>query len=369
MLRVLGARPGRALQAVTSRAAHTAAKDQPAGSPGVAVCTVLSHSRAGLDTFAAAMAALGAECAPATPDAATAMPVSALQAAMKDGSLLQVVHIDGLDKYLVNKRPGGRPARLLSVALSQEFNNNARAHAWEWLSLLPSAATHGSMFHSITSPFEWNRFASGVGAEPAAQLCGVPAGSRSGTACRRRSGPGLKEVVLGESTPEALAATEAALRSGGAARAKRALSVWEFPGPEAAAVRVLPSRWSAVVLSVESLDDASTSLGAVGGVTTTLHGLRGGAPMRGRGSKGTPPHGQMIVTIDALPGLDLRLTELTELAPFWAESDAASNEHVDEALNPQEGSHLQRASLGCASVVGKQMGAGLRGRFRFLRDL
>ncbi|KAA0154995.1 hypothetical protein FNF29_02139 [Cafeteria roenbergensis] len=77
----------------------------------------------------------------------------------------------------------------------------------------------------------------------------------------------------------------------------------------------------------------------------------------------------MIVTIDALPGLDLRLTELTELAPFWAESDAASNEHVDEALNPQEGSHLQRASLGCASVVGKQMGAGLRGRFRFLRDL
>lgn len=334
----------------------------------MAVCTVLSHTREGLDSFEEAMTALGAECTRETPSASTAMPVSALRADMRDGSLLQVVHIKGLDRYLVNKHPEGRPARVLGVTLCDDASFNPRAHAWEWLLQLPSPSKHRGILDSIKSSFGWNRFASGVGAEPVAhrstvKCIGSPA-ARHG--CR---GPGLKEVVLGENTAEALAATEAALRSGGATRAKRALSVWEFPQADSASVRVLPSRWSAVVLSVDSLDDACVRLGAVAGASTSLHGVRAGAPMSGRGSEGTPLHGQMVVELDALPGIDLRLTETTEVVPFWAESDAASNEHVDESLNPQQGSELQRASLGCASVVGRQMGAGLRGRFSFLRDV
>jgi hypothetical protein len=75
------------------------------------------------------------------------------------------------------------------------------------------------------------------------------------------------------------------------------------------------------------------------------------------------------LAVESLPGLDIRLTTSNTLEPYWAESDAASNEDVDVALNPPADSPLARASLSCGSVVGRQILAGVKGRFAFLKDV
>jgi len=303
------------------------------------------------------MEALGARCARTSDATGLELPLTTVSASLGDAATVRMVHLEGLESYLVNKAEQ-RPVRLLGVEVSA-----AAGPATDWKSLLPTTGAPGSIFERMTSSMAWNKFASGIASDPAVLITQAPAAEDATT-----SRVGLKEIVAGESTERAFSEAEEALRDAGGARDRRALAVWRF-GEAGAGVRVLPSRWSALVLRVEELEAAGASLEGLADVGTSMHALRAGAPRTGRGATGTPLHGQMLVASPHLPGLDLRVTSDVEFQPYWAESDAASNEHVDVALNPPEGSALQKASLSCASVVGRQVLSGWRGRLGFLRNI
>lgn len=335
-------------------------------------CVFLAHELEALSVFEEVMGSIGLECRRSEALTDSGLPFAAVEA-ITDTGTLEIVHLSRLDTYLLNKRHD-RLARLLAVTMGRNPDGWKQCLP-DSSSQLPGAAGRGSRWlTSLTSSLQWNRFASGIGCEPrvissAACTPTLPPvhGCSAGGVPHR---PTLKEIVIGASTADALTVCEATLRSAGWHRNPRSLAVWEAEGTSPSpVVRVLPSRHSAAVLRVENLDAAAARLSDAAGISCSLHGAKAGSPLSGRGSGGDQHHGQLALSIAALPGFDLRLTTSDSVQPYWAESDAASNQDVDVALNPPADSALARASLSCGSVVGRQVLSGVKGRFAFLRDI
>jgi hypothetical protein len=161
----------------------------------------------------------------------------------------------------------------------------------------------------------------------------------------------VKEIVVGAADGAALRSSAAALAAGGAERANFSPAVWLGGG--GAAVRLLPSRFSALVLHAPGLGAAGAGGGGGGG------GSVGGAPAEAYGSRGA---GQLALRAPALAGLDVRVCAATgAAAAAWAEAPRALDEDVvDPALNPPAGAASKKVSLNCRTLVGMELAATLR---------
>ena len=242
----------------------------------------------------------------------------------------------------------------------------------------------------------------------------------------------LKEVVIG-STTDGLAASLAALARHGATARAPSHSVFSFgsnhvdsdeTAPPSAAVRLLPSRYSCLVLRspgplalvqrvlASHSPDASASvmlrvaeaLVAAGGAShegassprapppddDVDDGFFFGPPRRRAGPSelvcaappmgweaavygvrsGDPRSAQLLLRGGPLAGLDVRFCAQRPgwHAPFFNEGPEAYAEDVDPALNPPPGDARASAPLSCQSVSGMEVLSQVRARLGFRRE-
>jgi hypothetical protein len=175
-------------------------------------------------------------------------------------------------------------------------------------------------------------------------------GAREG---RGRGGAGLavKEVVLGCASDGgvALADAERALEQSGARRSTANLSVWTGGRAGLPAVRLLPSRYSSLVLgmrttAVHGREELQEQL-RIAGLDSVVHGRR----MADESS------GQLLFTHPALRGLDLRVCFAPYLTPFFSERTESYTDEVDTRMNPGRSDPRSSQSLACNSVMGMEL--------------
>lgn len=215
-----------------------------------------------------------------------------------------------------------------------------------------------------------------------------------------------KEVVIG-AQPVAFSASMEALSAAGAVPTSSAPSVYSLPGGRGAALRLLPSRYSCLVLRspgpLEIVQQALMShsgemsesvllrvmamaassrepisqepprsgfdfsppapagplapIGSPLGWTASIYGAR----------LGDPRSAQLLLRGGPLEGLDLRFCASPQHAPFFNEPPEEYRDDVDQALNPEAGDPRAAQALSCQSVTGLEVVSQLKARLGFLR--
>lgn len=177
------------------------------------------------------------------------------------------------------------------------------------------------------------------------------AGAREGPS-GGSAGLAVKEVVLGCASDggAALADAERALEQSGARRSTANLSVWTGGRAGLPAVRLLPSRYSSLVLGMPSSagvhgrEELQEQLRSAG-LDSVVHGRR----MADESS------GQLLFTHPSLRGLDLRVCLASALTPFFSERAESYTDEVDPRMNPGREDARASQSLACNSVMGLEL--------------
>jgi hypothetical protein len=149
------------------------------------------------------------------------------------------------------------------------------------------------------------------------------------------------EVVLGSTNKEALAENLAAAQL--SLRRHESISS-VYRSACGSALRILPSRYSAVKLQHYNLGELQERVSALGG-KSELYGERGGVA----GS------GELRVSLPSCEGLDLRFSSEPEVCSFFNETQDSMLDDVDPSLNPDAQSLERSASLGCTSIAGMEV--------------
>jgi hypothetical protein len=177
----------------------------------------------------------------------------------------------------------------------------------------------------------------------------------------------LVEIVLGLGEGKGFAAGESMLSGLGAARHAAFPSVWRLPQtlsptPHSPSLRLLPGRYSALVVAILGGADARAAY-----LSRAVES--GAAVAHGYGERrGTALSGQAALRHPSLHGLDLRLAAGSAAGaaavplPCFNEPPEAMEDEVDPRLNPGADSPGKQQSLGCPSVVGMEVASTLRMR-------
>lgn len=161
----------------------------------------------------------------------------------------------------------------------------------------------------------------------------------------------------------AFSASQSALEAAGAQRHPSAHAVWLLGcgSPRATHVRLLPSRYSALVFRAphglpQTRDQLLEYAGAAGsplaGAEVASHGQR----------RGDDSSGQLALRSPALQGLDLRFCAAPAHMPYFNEAPEAVYDGVEPALNPPAGHSSKRVPLACRSLASMEMAGVLRRR-------
>lgn len=170
----------------------------------------------------------------------------------------------------------------------------------------------------------------------------------------------LKELVLGAEDMSIFAASQAALEAAGARRHPGAPAVWRLPAsghtPSSPAVRLIPSRYSALVFHAPApLLELETAL-ASRQCSVSLYGVR----------RGDEESGQLALTLPALHPLDIRFCASQRHAAFFNERPETMSDDVDPATNPPADAPSKQVAMACPSVVGMEVRSTIRRRVQEL---